>query len=97
MRRLITGTHTNQQEQSVNIHITILGVMLIYTERGNSQQTDIVVKDSKEKKCMIINVAVPSECNTSVKVIEKLSKYKDLEIKMSRMWVMKTKTMPVVI
>ena len=97
MRRLITGTHTNQQEQSVNIHITILGVMLIYTERGNSQQTDIVVKDSKEKKCMIINVAVPSECNTSVKVIEKLLKYKDLEIKMSRMWVMKTKTMPVVI
>ncbi len=42
-------------------------------------------------------MAIPSERNTSVKVTEKLSKYKDLEIEINRMWGMKTTTMPVVI
>ena len=34
---------------------------------------------------------------TSVKVSEKLSEFKDLEIEIYRMWGMKTKTIPVVI
>ena len=35
-------------------------------------------------------MAVPSDRNTSMKVTEKLSKYKDLEIETSRMWGMRT-------
>ena len=42
-------------------------------------------------------MAVPSDRNTSVKVTEKLSKYKDLEIETSRMWGMRTETIPVII
>ena len=42
-------------------------------------------------------MAVPSDRNTSVKVAEKLSKYKDLEIEVTKMWGMKTTTVPVVI
>ena len=42
-------------------------------------------------------MAVPSDRNTSVKIIEKLSKYKDLEIQVTRMWGMNTETVPVVI
>ena len=42
-------------------------------------------------------MAIPSERNTSVKVIEKLSKYKDVEIEINRMWGTKTTTIPVVI
>ena len=42
-------------------------------------------------------MAVPSERNTSVKEAEKLSKYKDLEIEIARMWGMKTPIVPVVI
>ena len=42
-------------------------------------------------------MAIPSERNTSVKVTEKLSKYKDLEIEISRMWKMKTEVIPVVV
>jgi len=42
-------------------------------------------------------MAVPSDRNTWVKVVEKLSKYKDLEIEIARMWKMETETIPVVI
>ena len=47
--------------------------------------------------CKLINMAVPSERNTSVKVIEKLSKYKDIEIEVTRIRGMSTETVPVVI
>ena len=42
-------------------------------------------------------MTVPSDRNTSVKVTEKLSKYKDLEIETNRMWGMRTETIPVII
>ena len=42
-------------------------------------------------------MVVPSDRNTSVKVTEKLSKYKDLEIETSRMWGMRTEMIPVII
>ena len=42
-------------------------------------------------------MSIPTDRNTSVKVTEKLSKYKDLEIEIQLMWGMKAKTIPVVI
>ena len=42
-------------------------------------------------------MSVPSDSNISAKEFEKLSKYKDLEIEIAKMWKMKTKTIPVVI
>ena len=41
---------------------------------------------------MLIDMAVPSESDTSAKFIEKLSRHKDLEIEFNRMWDMKTET-----
>ena len=41
---------------------------------------------------MLIDIAVPSQSNTSAKFTEKFSSYKDLEIKVNRM---KTETKPV--
>ena len=42
-------------------------------------------------------MTVPSDRHTSVKVAEKLFKYKDLEIEIARMWGMKTQIVSVVI
>ena len=42
-------------------------------------------------------MSIPSDRNTSIKVAEKLSKYKHLEIEITKMWGLKTITVPVVI
>ena len=39
---------------------------------------------------------MPEDSNVNTKDTEKLSKYKDVEIKVSRMWKVRTKIMPVI-
>ena len=70
----------------------------IHTDREiAANKPNIVIKDHENKTCKLIDTAVPSDRNTSLKTTEKLSKYKDLEIETTRMWGMKTETIPVVI
>ena len=45
----------------------------------------------------MLDVAVPANKNISLKEFQKLSKYKDLEIEVTKMLKLKTKTIPVVI
>ena len=72
--------------------------MPIQTDREiKANRLEIVIKDKQEKSCLLIDMSIPTEKNTTVKVTEKLSKYKDLEIEIERMWGMKTTTIPVVI
>ena len=40
---------------------------------------------------------MPSDTKVSLKIFEKLSKYKDLQIEVTKMWHLKTTTLPVVI
>ena len=78
--------------------ITILWDMSVQTDREiKANRPDIVIKNKKEKSCLLIDMAIPTDRNSSVKVTEKLSKYKDLEIDIERMWGMKTTTIPGVI
>ena len=44
----------------------------------------------------IIDMAVPSDRKTYIKVVKKLSKCKDLEIEITRMWKTGTEMIPVV-
>ena len=62
-----------------------------------ANRPDVVIKNKQEKSRLLIDISIPTEKNTSVKVTEKLSKYKDLEIKVERMWGMKATTIPVMI
>ena len=64
-----------------NEEVTILWDMQIHTDKElSANKPDIVIKDHANRCCKLIDVSVPSDRNTSTKVIEKLSKYKDLEI-----------------
>ena len=45
----------------------------------------------------MIDMTVPTDKNVSAKEFDKLSKYKDLQIEIERMWHLKTSIVPVVI
>ena len=62
-----------------------------------ANRPDIIVKDHKEKTCLLIDMTVPSNRNLSLKEYEKVSKYKDLEIEIQKMWNLKVTIVPVVI
>ena len=63
----------------------ILWDMQVHTRRTSSaNKPDIILKDKQEKTCMLVDMAVPSDRNTSMKVAEKLSKYRDLEIEIQK-------------
>ena len=78
--------------------VTILCDFSIRTDRTiQAKRPDIIIKHKQNKTCQLIDMSVPSDSNTSAKEFEKLSKYKDLEIEIAKMWKMKTKTIPVIV
>ena len=51
-----------------------------------------MIKDYKRKKTfLLIDMSVPNDNNLSVKEYNKISKYKDLEIEIEKMWHLKTR------
>ncbi|KAI3362535.1 hypothetical protein L3Q82_012837, partial [Scortum barcoo] len=63
------------------------------TGDGKPNQPDIMVVDKKQKRAIVIDVAIPSDSHIKEKEHEKLEKYQQLE----RMWGVKTSVIPVVI
>ena len=63
------------------ISVTILWDMPIHTDGIAANRQDTVLKSKKDKTCLLIDMTIPLNTNTSVKTMEKLNKYKDLEIK----------------
>ena len=57
----------------------------------------MTVKDKREKNCKLTDVKTSADKNVSVAEFEKLSKYKDLEIEVEKLWHMKIVTIPVVV
>ena len=81
-----------------NEKVTILCDMEIHTDKTiKANKLDIIITDKQEKTCMLIDIAILSDRNTGVKEAEKLSKYKNLKIEITKMWGLKTITVPVVI
>jgi hypothetical protein len=79
-------------------HTTIMWDMPIITDRKiEANRPDIVVKDKHDNICYMIDVSVPKDSNVGLKELEKKSKYKDLEIEMSKMWNMKIVNIPIII
>ena len=79
-------------------NITIMWDMPVNTDRTiTANRPDIIVKDSVNSTCKLIDMTVPSYRNIALKEIEKKSKYKDLVLEIQRMWHMKTIVIPVVV
>ena len=78
--------------------VTILWDFSVHTDRTiQANRPDIIVKDYTTKTCLLIDMSVPSDKNISVKEFDKLSKYKDLEIEIRKMWNLKTTIVPVIV
>ena len=58
-----------------------------------ANRPDTVVKDHSDNSFFLIDISVPSDTNVSHKIFEKLSKCKELEIEVTRMWHLKTTTL----
>jgi hypothetical protein len=69
----------------------------LYRLSYRAQRPDAVLHDKTEKTCLLIDVAISDDSNVDTKEAEKLSKYKDLKIDISRMWKLRTKIVPVII
>eukprot|EP00795_Rhopilema_esculentum_P000151 gene151-9768_t len=65
----------------------ILWDMPIHTDKEiTANIPEIVIKDKNENKWIFIDTSVPPERNVSSKETAKLSKYKDLEIEVTKFW-----------
>ena len=81
-----------------NDMVTVMWDMPVHTDRTiRANRPDIIVRDKESNICYVIDMAVPADNNISEKKVEKLSKYKDLEIEIARMWGMTVVVIPVVI
>ena len=81
-----------------NKSMKILWDFPIQTDRTiKANRPDIVIIDKEKKTCLLLDVSIPADKNTSLKTFEKLSKYQDLAIELEKSTKVKTKTVPVII
>jgi hypothetical protein len=57
----------------------------------------IIIRNKKDKTCLLIDVTIPSDKNVIQKEAENKLKYKNLSIEIQRMWNMKCFVIPVII
>ena len=84
--------------KSKDSKITIMWDMPVNTDRTiTANRPDIIIKDSVNSTCKLIDMSIPSDRNIALKEMEKKSKYKDPELEIQRMWQMKSEVIPVVV
>ena len=57
---------------------------------------DICFRKKKTNTCLLIDISCPADGNIARKQAEKLTKYSDLRVEVSRMWQCRTLVVPVV-
>lgn len=81
-----------------NDRYTVLYNEQVHTDRMiSANKPDIIIKDKQNKQCQLIDVAIPADHNLIQKEAEKMLKYRDLSIEISRMWDMRTEIVPIII
>jgi len=78
--------------------VTVLWNQELHTDREvTANRPDVIIKNKKEKKCTLIDVAIPADRNVVQKEAEKKLKYPSLCIEIQRMWNLKCTIVPVII
>ena len=80
-----------------NVAVIMWDVSIITDRRIVANRPDLVIHNKKERTCLLIDVAVPDDKIILMKQAEKMIKYKDLEIEITRMWNVKARTVPVIV
>ena len=62
-----------------------------------ANRPDICLRDKKANTCLLIDVSCPADGNVDRKHAEKLAKYGDVRVEVSRMWQCRTQVVPVVL
>ena len=98
LKRRKNGITMKHQQLSETKRLLSYGIFSIQTDRTiSANRPDLVVRDHVNKTCILIDVSIPADRNTSLKAFEKISKYKDLEIEIEKSWKEKTKTIPLIV
>ena len=80
-------------ERSQGGKVTILWNQQVQTDRTiPNNKPDIIIRDNEKGTCMLIDVAISGDRNVIKKEAEKILKYKDLTIKIQRIWNVKNKS-----
>ena len=79
-----THTHKPVYEQE---NITVLWNQAVHTDRQFiTNRPDIIIKNKKEKTCVLIEVAISEDRNVVLREAENKQKYKSCCIEAQRMW-----------
>ena len=62
-----------------------------------ANRPDICLRNKKTNTCLLIDISCPADGNVGGKHAEKLAKYGDLRVEVSRMWHCRTQVVPVVL
>jgi hypothetical protein len=62
-----------------------------------ANRPDTIIKSKKDKICLLIDIAIPSNRSVIEKESENKLKYENLSIEIQRMWNMKCFVIPVII
>jgi hypothetical protein len=61
-----------------------------------ANRPDAELHGKTEKTCLLIDIALPDDAKVKTKETEELSKYKNPKIEVSRVWEVRTNTVPVI-
>ena len=94
------NNNNNNNNESVleNENYKLLWDFSIRTDHNiEARRPDLVLVDKSEKRCQIIDVAIPEDSGVKEKEDEKTEKYQNLARELRRLWEVKTKVVPIVV
>ena len=75
---------------------------ILWNQQGQTDRTipnnkpDIIIRDTEQRTCVLIDVAISGDRNEIEKEAEKILKYKDFTIEIEGMWNVQTTAIPVI-